>query len=75
MVPVDDGRGGVDGDGEEAEELAVPVAGFEVDEAGVGGVGVLGHAAAAEPVEDVLGHGDPGGVGVDGAAGGVGQSW
>jgi len=38
----------------------------------VGGVGVLGNAAAAKPIEDILGHRDPGSVGID-SVGRVGQ--
>jgi len=42
----DDGRGSFDGNAEELKDVGGPVAGFEVDEASVSGVGVLGHAAA-----------------------------
>ena len=58
----DDGSGGTMGGAasmgisSSSKQFASPVAGLEIDEAGVGGVGVLGHAAAAQPVEHVLGH-------------------
>ena len=44
---------------------AIPVACFETHKSGVGGVGVLGDAAAAQPVKNVLGQHDPGSIGID----------
>ncbi len=65
----DDGRSGVEGDVEQLKELAGPVAGGDVNEAGVGGVGVLGYTAAAEPVENILRHAEPGSMRIDSTRG------
>ena len=45
----------LDRDAEQFKKIGRPVAGLEIDEAGVSGVGVFGNAAAAEPVKNVLG--------------------
>ena len=52
----DDGRRGVDGEPQQLKQFAIPVAGLQIDQAGVSGVGVLGDAASAEPMEDILRH-------------------
>ena len=62
---MNDGRSGVEGEIEQAEEFLIPVACLEAYESGVSGVGVLGDAAATQPVKDVLGQHDPGSVGID----------
>ena len=62
---MDDGWRGIKRKIEFSEDVAGPVASFEVDESGVGGMGVLRDAPCAEPVEDKLGHHDPVGSGID----------
>ena len=50
---------------EQLQQLFRPVAGLDIDEAGVGGVGVLGHPAATQVIEHVLGQVDPGRTRID----------
>ncbi len=55
-------RGGFDGQTEQGEDVRCPVAGREIDQAGVGGVGVFGNARSAEPMQNKLGQTKPGRV-------------
>ena len=54
-----DRRRGFEREAEHREKLRIPVAGLQIHQPGVAGVGVLRHAAPAQPVENVLRHHRP----------------